>query len=105
MPRPRLSQLTYLIVALLIGAGVVFAACGGDDEPDGPADDVKIVLQWVVQAQFAGYYVALEKGFYEDENLNVEIQPGGPRHPAGAAGRGRRGGAGGPALCGAVVGA
>ena len=25
-----------------------------------------------------GYYVALEKGFYEDENLNVEIQPGGP---------------------------
>ena len=78
MPRPRLSQLTYLIVALLIGAGVVFAACGDDDEPDGPADDVKIVLQWVAQAQFAGYYVALEKGFYEDENLNARFSPVAP---------------------------
>ncbi len=78
MPRLRLSQLTYLIISFFIGLGVVLAACGGDDEPEGPADEVKIVLQWVVQAQFAGYYVALEQGFYEDENLSVEIQPGGP---------------------------
>ena len=78
MPRPRTSHLVYLIASLFIVLGGVLAACGGDDEPEGPADDVKIVLQWVVQAQFAGYYVALEKGFYEEENLNVEIQPGGP---------------------------
>jgi NitT/TauT family transport system substrate-binding protein len=32
----------------------------------------------VTQAQFAGYYAALEQGFYEDENLDVTIQPGGP---------------------------
>jgi len=32
----------------------------------------------VTQAQFAGYYVALEKGFYEAEDLNVTINPGGP---------------------------
>ncbi len=30
------------------------------------------------QAQFAGYYVALEKGYYKDENLDVTIMPGGP---------------------------
>ena len=41
-------------------------------------DDVKLQLQWVTQSQFAGYYVALEKGFYEDEDLNVTILPGGP---------------------------
>ncbi|MEC7258993.1 MAG: ABC transporter substrate-binding protein, partial [Pseudomonadota bacterium] len=35
-------------------------------------------LKWVTQAQFAGYYVALEKGFYEEEDLNVTIKPGGP---------------------------
>jgi NitT/TauT family transport system substrate-binding protein len=35
-------------------------------------------LQWVTQAQFAGYYVALDKGFYTAEDLNVTILPGGP---------------------------
>ena len=29
--------------------------------------------QWVAQAQFAGYYVAKEQGFYDDEGLDVEI--------------------------------
>ena len=42
------------------------------------ADDLTLQLKWVTQAQFAGYYVALEKGFYEDEDLNVTINPGGP---------------------------
>ena len=42
------------------------------------ADDVKLQLQWVTQAQFAGYYVALDKGFYKAEDLNVTILPGGP---------------------------
>ncbi|MEM1376934.1 MAG: ABC transporter substrate-binding protein [Pseudomonadota bacterium] len=42
------------------------------------ADDLTLQLQWVTQAQFAGYYVALDQGFYEEENLNVTIRPGGP---------------------------
>ncbi|UWQ30746.1 ABC transporter substrate-binding protein [Leisingera sp. M523] len=42
------------------------------------ADDVTLQLKWVTQAQFAGYYVALDKGFYEEEDLNVTILPGGP---------------------------
>ena len=42
------------------------------------ADDITLQLKWVTQAQFAGYYVALEKGFYEGEDLNVTINPGGP---------------------------
>jgi NitT/TauT family transport system substrate-binding protein len=41
-------------------------------------DHVTLQLKWVTQAQFAGYYVAKEKGFYEDEGLDVEIKPGGP---------------------------
>jgi NitT/TauT family transport system substrate-binding protein len=39
---------------------------------------VRIVLQWVTQAQFAGYYAARDKGFYAAEGLDVEIKPGGP---------------------------
>ena len=42
------------------------------------AEDVTLQLKWVTQAQFAGYYVAEEKGFYEEEGLNVTIKPGGP---------------------------
>jgi len=56
--------------ALALSTGLAFAA--------GHANDVKLQLQWVTQAQFAGYYVALDKGFYEEEGLNVTILPGGP---------------------------
>ena len=42
------------------------------------ADELTLQLKWVTQAQFAGYYVAQEKGYYEEENLDVTIKPGGP---------------------------
>lgn len=42
------------------------------------ADEVRLQLQWVTQAQFAGYYVALENGYYGEEDLDVTILPGGP---------------------------
>ena len=42
-------------------------------------DKVSIRLKWLHQAQFAGYYVAKEKGFYKDEKLDVTINPGGPQ--------------------------
>ena len=38
--------------------------------------------QWTAQAQFAGYYVAQEKGFYKDAGLNVEIVHPSPTQPA-----------------------
>jgi NitT/TauT family transport system substrate-binding protein len=42
------------------------------------ADKVTLQLKWVTQAQFAGYYVAKDKGFYKDAGLDVTIKPGGP---------------------------
>ena len=53
----------------------------GDRWPRRPAqaaDKVTLQLKWVTQAQFAGYYVAKDKGFYKDEGLDVTIKPGGP---------------------------
>lgn len=35
-------------------------------------------LKWLTQAQFAGFYVALEKGYYKDEGIDLTINPGGP---------------------------
>jgi len=53
--------------ALSLGAGTAMAA-----------DEVTLQLKWVTQAQFAGYYVAQDQGFYEAEGLDVTIKPGGP---------------------------
>ena len=41
-------------------------------------DKFTLQTKWVTQAQFAGYYVALEKGYYDDEGLDVTIKAGGP---------------------------
>jgi NitT/TauT family transport system substrate-binding protein len=43
---------------------------------------VTVRLKWFHQAQFAGFYVAKEKDFYQSAGLNVDIQPGGPDFPA-----------------------
>ena len=55
--------------------GAALAASGGAAMA---ADEVTLQLKWVTQAQFAGYYVAQDQGFYEAEGLDVTIQPGGP---------------------------
>jgi len=41
------------------------------------ADEVTLQLKWIPQYQFAGYFVAQQKGFYEDVNIKVDINPGG----------------------------
>jgi NitT/TauT family transport system substrate-binding protein len=42
------------------------------------ATNVTLQLKWVPQAQFAGYYAAVKKGFYAKEGLNVTLKNGGP---------------------------
>ena len=59
-----------------IFAGALALALGGTQTF--ALDDLTLQLKWVTQAQFAGYYVALENGYYEEEGLNVTIKPGGP---------------------------
>ncbi len=53
-------------------ASLAFAA------PAMAQDAVTLQLKWVTQAQFAGYYVALENGYYDEADLDVTILPGGP---------------------------
>lgn len=78
--------------ALGIAAALVLSGCGGssDDEEtagsgssadasggSGDLTPVKLQLQWTTQAQFSGYYAALDQGFYKDAGLDVEIIPSG----------------------------
>jgi NitT/TauT family transport system substrate-binding protein len=67
----------YRIVAsvfALILSGL-FATAHADDQ-------VTVRLKWFNQAQFAGFYVAKDKGLYKAAGLDVNVQPGGPDFPA-----------------------
>lgn len=67
MKRVKLLLLFFLLV-------FTFAGCQKQTEP---LDEVTLQLKWIHQAQFAGYYIAKEKGFYEEEGIDLTILPGG----------------------------
>ncbi len=67
-----------MTLARYLAAPVAALAMAGLATGAAAADQVTLQLKWVTQAQFAGYYVAKDKGFYEDENLDVTINAGGP---------------------------
>lgn len=79
------SGLRFGVLAMALS--LTLSACGGgDDDPDtgtGTGDSeeltpVSLQLQWSAQAQFAGYYAAVDQGYYEEEGLDVTIVEGGP---------------------------
>ncbi len=86
---PR-SRTPGRVLALAAVTALALAACGGDAESgddtsaeaggsastSGELTPVTLQLQWFAQAQFAGYYAALEEGFYADEGLDLEIIEG-----------------------------
>jgi NitT/TauT family transport system substrate-binding protein len=60
------------------GGGSPAPAASGDSSGSAALTPVKLQLQWVAQAQFAGYYAAVDQGYYKDEGLDVQIVEGGP---------------------------
>ncbi len=72
----------FLLAGLTVLVGVLVAGCGGGNKSSegggGKLAPVTLQLKWVTQAQFAGYYAAKAKGYYEDEGLDVKIKVGGP---------------------------
>ena len=72
------------IAGVAVAALALSACSGGGSTPsssDGdftPLTSVKLQLQWLPQAQFAGYYVALDKGYFQEEGFDdVEVLPSG----------------------------
>jgi NitT/TauT family transport system substrate-binding protein len=68
------------LLALAAGALLV-VACGSSSSPGagGTLKTVKFQLQWVAQAQFAGYFAAVDQGYYKDAGLDVQLLLGGPQ--------------------------
>ncbi|MDQ1084477.1 MULTISPECIES: ABC transporter substrate-binding protein [Microbacterium] len=66
-------------------AALALSACSGGGSDTAPSDEdftpltsVKLQLQWLPQAQFAGYYVALDQGYFQEEGFDdVEVLPSG----------------------------
>src|SRR5258705_11894352 len=85
--RPKLALLKWLIV----GASLVLSA----SHPAAALDAVSLQLKWKHQFQFAGYYQALEQGFYRDAGLDVTIREGGPDIDVSEADAGGKAGFGG----------
>src|SRR4051812_13194474 len=71
------------LAAAAAASALLLSGCGGGGsaEPQGSASGeltpVKLQLQWFAQAQFAGYYAALDQGYFRDEGLDVQILEGG----------------------------
>jgi len=64
----KMKRLTWIAATVFaLGAGLASAQ-----------DKLTLQLKWVTQAQFAGYYVAKDKGFYKEVGLDVTVKPGGP---------------------------
>ncbi|MFH1477531.1 MAG: ABC transporter substrate-binding protein [Verrucomicrobiota bacterium] len=70
-------RLLFLAGFFLLSGTLTLKAASADVQP------VIFVPQWEPQAQFAGYYVAVEKGFYARHGLTVTILRGGPDQPIG----------------------
>ena len=83
----RLAVATILCMAIL-------AACGGESAaekgpgsvastaPDAPLPPIRLALQWKPQSQFAGYYLARDKGLYRAAGLDVRLVHGSSDHPS-----------------------
>jgi NitT/TauT family transport system substrate-binding protein len=76
------KKLVLAIAAAAASAALVLSGCtatGTGNEPSGDGDltPVSLQLQWFAQAQFAGYYAALDQGYFEEEGLDVTILEGG----------------------------
>jgi ABC-type nitrate/sulfonate/bicarbonate transport system substrate-binding protein len=88
-----MSEYKFIKLILSMSLVMVFllSACQPSTTPESAATEPPAVVQtqppeliklslrlpWIVNAQFAGYYTALEKGFFQEEGLEVEIRPGG----------------------------
>ncbi|GAA1850870.1 ABC transporter substrate-binding protein [Pseudonocardia ailaonensis] len=80
----KISSRRLLAAAAALTAAVTLAACGSGSSSTpaaaggGGTTKINLVLGWVTQAEWAGFYAAEEQGYYKAAGLEVTIRPGGP---------------------------
>jgi putative hydroxymethylpyrimidine transport system substrate-binding protein len=94
MEESRMKKLLLLFLCLVLG---LLTACGANNSTSTEANeemkdlkDVSIMLDWYPNAVHSFLYIAKEKGYFEDEGLNVDIQfPANPTDPINLAAAGK----------------
>ncbi len=74
------KNLVMLILLLVLVTSILLI--GRTQKSDSSKDKVKLRLKWIKHSQFAGYFTAEQKGFYEQNGIDVEIIPGGAESPS-----------------------
>ncbi|HEY8157066.1 MAG TPA: ABC transporter substrate-binding protein [Methylobacter sp.] len=74
-PQQRLCSTTAVIAALFIACAVALPL---DAAAETPLKTASLMPMWSPQAQFAGYYVALDKGIYARHGIDLKILRAGP---------------------------
>lgn len=72
--------IVLIILVVIIIVGAIVLSLGKKEQA--AVDKVNVRLKWVHQAQFAGFYTAEQKGFYEKNGIDVTLNPGGVDFPA-----------------------
>ena len=70
------SKKLNVFVGLAMITAIILTACGS--AASGPADTVTVQLSWFHGVEYAGFYTAVEKGYYAEENIEVVLNAGGP---------------------------
>lgn len=86
----RYTRRQMLVRMSAAGAGAmtlpaILAACGGDDSESsgasggsGSVTDFTMQAAWINDAEFMGYFIAMDKGYYTEQGMKLNYLPGGP---------------------------
>lgn len=75
MSKGRVLSGVGIGIVILLGVLALFVSNRG---PSDASTKLRVRLEWVPQAQFAGYIAAKQLGFYRDVGLDVDLLPAGP---------------------------
>src|SRR5688572_23796000 len=79
--RRFIVQSATTAASLAVTGSGLFTACNnkkGKDDIDPALTPLSMQAAWVNDAEFSGYFVAIDKGWYREEGLNLDYKPGGP---------------------------
>jgi ABC-type nitrate/sulfonate/bicarbonate transport system substrate-binding protein len=67
-----------IISILIIITTLFISGCGNTATPTPTPDAVSVQLSWFHGVEYAGFYAAVEKGYYAEENITLTLNAGGP---------------------------
>jgi len=80
-PLPSRALRLAALALGLAGLALLTAGCG-DSANSGSGGSASVRLKWLHQSQHAGFYAAVDQGYYRDAGIDVTLRPGGPDFPA-----------------------